>query len=1045
MNNFKKLLFTFSAFLTYSNAFCQVSFEKKLQLPNLYSLYAVASGDFDEDGDVDAAVLNGEVGSIAFFNNQGNGDLKWTSAYQVGGIYYIWPKLKAIDINADAHLDLVFFGTNNNVQVLTGTGMGTFGLMATISVANSPQDFAFGDFDNNGALDIVAICGDFLSDGTTPGQLSVIIGGGDGTFSPSTNIDLEVGHIPFSVVTGKFNADNLDDIALVNSNNVPGNIFDRQNRMVVMTNTGSTFRKSFVYQDLSNGGQMFDLRSIIKGKFNQDNIDDLAFADQTSNKLTVLTGNGNGTFSDHLSFNTQTNPHTISTADLNKDGTLDFITTNREAGSISVLNGTGGFGLTKNFAVGIRPISLVTDDFNGDSNKDVLLVDIGTSSLILMTNTGTGNLQNAFKQSFYGGGRETSVVSYDFNNDQIKDLIVANANQNYMTLLTGTGSGGFNYASRLTTDIYVKNIALEDVNKDGLPDVIGYWEGYGSINVFTFSGTKLSKISSSVVDQYLKKLAKGDFNKDGNIDFIAATNYTNLLFVITGNGVGGFAKTSSYVDTISGLGNVIVNDVNEDGKEDLIVAAGTRFLVYTGKGDGTFNNPLVTSILGSIQYRDLQLFDYNDDGNSDLFLSAEYTSTDNIMVWTGSGTGNFGFVKKSSTGGNGPFSKLKDVDGDNLLDAIQLDNTNKVNFLRGRRNGEFKFAFKIDIDEEPLGAEIEDFDADGKPDVAVVGWAKKNYITILKNNSLPIYQTKILIQPLSATICGTNYAYLSISASGTNVEYNWNNGIKGANINVSVAGLYWATVTGLDGIEISSNSTVTSSIPASIVSISPDKSICENKSASLSVTASGENLTYAWTNGISTDSFAVTTSLGTYFVTVSGCNKVKSQPMTISREKQINILKQPISQTICGSNTEANLNVSIAGKVLSYVWNSGQTVESINTTSSGTYLVTVNGICNTLISDPAEISYIECTTITGLSELDETDFSIFPNPSKGSFTINLDSKELLVLEIVDVLSQTVYSGQFYANQLIETPLKSGIYFIKINGKSKNIIKKIVVE
>lgn len=148
------------------------------------------------------------------------------------------------------------------------------------------------------------------------------------------------------------------------------------------------------------------------------------------------------------------------------------------------------------------------------------------------------------------------------------------------------------------------------------------------------------------------------------------------------------------------------------------------------------------------------------------------------------------------------------------------------------------------------------------------------------------------------------------------------------------------------------------------------QSICPNTSAIFTVSATGTgNLSYVWSNGASTTTSMVTSTVGTnYLVTVSGtCGIAVSNVVSLNTILGTSIATHPLSQTICGGNM-ASFTVSATGSNLAYTWNSISTTLGFNTSVAGSYMVTVTGLCGNAISNPALLSVKNCkteVTITG--------------------------------------------------------------------------------
>ena len=138
-----------------------------------------------------------------------------------------------------------------------------------------------------------------------------------------------------------------------------------------------------------------DSYAIASADFNRDGIADLAIVNNGDDTVTILLGNGDGTFFAAASPSTGTLPYAITVADFNGDGIPDLAVANAVDGSVSVMlgngNGTFGAATTLNVGTGKPPTSLVTADFNGDGNADIAVTDLGNNTVVFFWGDGTGN------------------------------------------------------------------------------------------------------------------------------------------------------------------------------------------------------------------------------------------------------------------------------------------------------------------------------------------------------------------------------------------------------------------------------------------------------------------------------------------------------------------------------------------------------------------------------------------------------------------------------------------------------------------------------
>src|SRR5262249_32248224 len=121
---------------------------------------------------------------------------------------------------------------------------------------------------------------------------------------------------------------------------------------------------------------------------NGDGKPDLAVANRGNGTVSVLLGNGDGTFQAQLTFAVGSVPEFVAAADLNRDGKAHLPVANLADGTVSVLlgNGDGPFQAPQAFAVGAGPPSLVAADVNGDGKFDLVVTDFGSNDVSVLEN-----------------------------------------------------------------------------------------------------------------------------------------------------------------------------------------------------------------------------------------------------------------------------------------------------------------------------------------------------------------------------------------------------------------------------------------------------------------------------------------------------------------------------------------------------------------------------------------------------------------------------------------------------------------------------------
>lgn len=338
---------------------------------------ALVAADFNNDGRRDLAVVNSGDNTVTVLLNQGSGN--FTSA--TGSPIALAPgetgpaAIASADVNGDGLLDLLVANqTTGNVTILLGAGDGTFSAAPSspLAAGGGPAGIVTGDFNGDGKTD-------FAVSNSADNTISIFLGNGAGGFTaaPGSSIALGAGEqTPGALVAADFNGDGKLDLAAVNR---------ATNNVTVLDGNGDGTFTTALGSPLSVGASP---EALAAGDLNGDGRADLAVVNQTDNTISILLNNSNGTFTASLQspLAAATTPSGIAVADVNMDGIADLVVTDQGADSISLYLGLGAGLFAPRFALptAAGPAALVAADFNGDGRPDAAIVERTANMLSLV-------------------------------------------------------------------------------------------------------------------------------------------------------------------------------------------------------------------------------------------------------------------------------------------------------------------------------------------------------------------------------------------------------------------------------------------------------------------------------------------------------------------------------------------------------------------------------------------------------------------------------------------------------------------------------------
>jgi hypothetical protein len=686
----------------------------------------LVSADFNGDGIPDLATANCFSGDVSILLGKGDGTFQAAKTYQASP-FCQW--VVAGDFNGDGHIDLVTGGDlDNDLSVLLGRGDGTFQAPVTFGSTRGPAAVV-GDFNGDGHQDLAVA-------NTISNAVSLLLGRGDGTFQAP--VTLPVGKKPVGIVAADFGNGHLD-LAVTNSGSndvsillgrgegtfapavaypvgvapdsiVAGDFTGDGNLDLAVTNGGSTFVS--VLPGRGDGKFEPQVQSTVTdiptihhglavGDFNGDGQPDLATAQLGPSDVSVLLGNGDGTFQTPIRFAVGLGPVAAVSGDFSNSGRRDVASVNPTTNEVAVSLGAGDGTLQPPvfYAVGAAPQAIVTGDFNGDGRLDLAIANFGSGDVSVLLGIGDGTFRP--EQRYAVGTNPTGIVAGDFNGDGHVDLAVTNAGSNDVSLLFGLGNGTFANQVRLAVPGLPQALVAGDFNGDGHLDLAT--ANYRSQDVAVFLGRGDGTFAAPVryaLGTAPVALIVADLTGDGHHDLVTVNFRSNDVSILLGRGDGTFQAPVRFEAGSNPLA-VVAGDFNGDGHRDLATADSTASAVdfLFGRGDGTFAPPVQRPV--AAYPRALVGDDVNNDGRTDLVVATQFSRDTSILLGLGDGN----FVSPDTISNEIHVTPLvADLNGDGAPDVAVINRAGEILLRYGRPGAPGTFDPPVILDPDPLHA-----------------------------------------------------------------------------------------------------------------------------------------------------------------------------------------------------------------------------------------------------------------------------------------------------------------------------------------------------
>lgn len=533
------------------------------------------TADFNGDGKPDMAELNASLRRVRFYNNNSTpGTISFTmepATYTTG----IYPqRLSAADLNGDGKTDIAITNVEHDaISVMANASLGStiqFIPKVDYEAGHWPYAVAIGDLDGDAKPDI-------LTPNWQNQSFSVFRFSKD---IPPANIPQIDSFAPLSGVAGtlitvsgnNFSAAANDNIVLFGT--VKAEVTTASaNILTVKVPVGAAY-KAFTVTNA------FGLTGYAKKPFK------LTFPGAGP----VFTANS---FDSAKIFPTADYPWGVCVGDIDGDGKIDAATANYNANSVSVLHNTStpgnvSFAAKVDFPVGNVPKACMLADLNADGKPELIVANSSDNTISLFRNTSSPGSVSfdapvLWATDSVSFGHPNALDVRDLDGDGRPDLIVANKNSTYVTLLRNTSAvtGGaitFAYRVHFGGGNSPSSLSVQDLDGNGKPDLA---VGNGGSQLMLLSNTSVTGTLSFTRGENFDPnssfgqsgIAAADLNEDDKPDFAIATSDNGFSKRINQSirGTHFFGPYINYGPLLYSKG-ISADDLDGDGRVDIAIS-----------------------------------------------------------------------------------------------------------------------------------------------------------------------------------------------------------------------------------------------------------------------------------------------------------------------------------------------------------------------------------------------------------------------------------------------------------------------------------------
>ena len=370
--------------------------------------------DFNHDDYKDFAIISKDTNNVSIIFGKENGQLINGNFFNAGKEVAFFT---TYDIDSDNRQDIITANYNeDSVSILSGIGGGGFDNQLKYKTEHNPKSLVVCNVNNDDHADLAVA--NYGND-----SISIFLGDGKGYFNNCNSF--KVGEGPVALTLCHLDNDYYLDLVALNS---------KSNDLTIRFG-----QKHCLFKEPFSVHTKVHPMGFIMDDFDEDQLLDTIVLNTATNNVSIyLKGKA---FEEQMNdIVTGSEPYSIDSGDFNKDGYQDIVFSNKGSSSVTVLLGDGnGSFYTNNkneYTVGLSPVSLKLGDLDQDNNQDIVVANVESKNVSVLFGLGDGTFKKAI---FYGTGEKPSHIELsDIDQDSDLDIIVANAEDNNILVLHNT-------------------------------------------------------------------------------------------------------------------------------------------------------------------------------------------------------------------------------------------------------------------------------------------------------------------------------------------------------------------------------------------------------------------------------------------------------------------------------------------------------------------------------------------------------------------------------------------------------------------------------